>query len=118
MIVLSIVIFLCTVTMLISICIGLVLFKGYTVIKDYKKKEEDLTCLHAKIKELENDMIQQLKNNSINHHNSTLNPKYDLPPPTIMNDNKIYSQQEFSREINSGKFEMSSMLQSKLNQKK
>lgn len=91
---------------------------GYTLINDSKKREEDLTCLHSKIKELESDIIQSVQNNSIDNHNSTPSQKYALPPPKIINDSKIYSQQEFSREINSGKFAMSSMLQSKLNEKK
>lgn len=105
---LNIVVFLCIVTVLTSIFIGFILLKGYTLIKDYKKKEEDFTYLHSKIKELEDDIIQPMKNNSI------LNQKHDIFTPKIKIDNKIYSKQEFFKEINNGKIQISSMLQSKL----
>lgn len=114
------IIFLCIVTVFTAIFIGLVLFKGYTLMKDYKKGIEDLTCFHSKIKELEDVITQPVQNNSVDNHNnnSIPNQKYDLLAPKVISDNKVYSQEEFSREINSGKFQMSPMLQSKLYEKK
>lgn len=115
---LNISILLCIVALFTTMLIGLVFFIGYTLMKDYKKEVENLTCLHSKIKELEDGIIQQVQDNSINNHNNSIpNQKNDLPAPKIILDNKIYSQQEFSKEVNSGKFQMSPMLQSKLNKK-
>lgn len=111
-------IFFYTVTVLISIFIGFVLSKGYTLLKDYKKREEDLAYLHSQIKELKDGIIRPVQNNTIsNHNNSIPNQKYNLPAPKIILDNKAYSQQEFFREINNGKFQISPMLQSKLHAK-
>lgn len=103
--------FLCIVTMLISISIGFALLKSYALIKYHIKREEDFTYLHSKLKELEDGGTQPVQNNT------TLNRKYDLPIPKITSDNKIYSQDEFYKEINNGNFQMSPMLQSKLYEK-
>ena len=104
-------IFIYTVTVLLSIFIGFALFKGYTLLKYYKKGEEDLIYLHSQIQELKDAIIEPVQNNSIS------NQKHDRPSPKIILDNKIYSQQEFFKEINSGNFQMSSMLQSQLYEK-
>lgn len=101
---LNMVIFLCIATVLISIFIGIVLYKEYTLIKYYIKR-----------KELDDGIIQPTKNNPINNYmNRIPNQRHNLPAPKVIHDNKIYSQQEFSKEINSGKFQISPMLQSKL----
>lgn len=113
------VIFLCIVTVLILIFIGFVLFKGYPLIKYYKKRDEDFTYLHSKIKELEDGITQPVKNIPTNNHNNSIpNQKRDQATPKIITDNRIYSQQEFFKEINSGKYQMSPALQSKLYKKK
>lgn len=96
------VIFLYIATVTILVFVGLVLLKGYIIMEDYKKK-------------LENSTIQQIQNNSINNHNKqVLTQKQNLPTPKIILDKKVYSQQQFSKEINSGNFQISPMLQSKL----
>ena len=103
--------FLYTITVITSIFIGFILSKEYTLLKDYKKNEEDLAYLDSQIKELKNEITQSIQGNTITSQ------KHDPHPPNVILDNKIYSQQEFSKEINSGKFQMSSMLQSKLHEK-
>lgn len=97
-----------TVTVVISIFIGLILSKEYALLKDHKKRNEDLIDLHSQIKELKDPIIQPVQNNRIPSQ------KHDLPAPKIILDNKTYSQQEFFKEINNGRFQISPMLQSKL----
>jgi len=116
--VLNISVFLCIVALFTSILMGLVLLMGYTLIKDYKKEVENLTYSHSKIKELEDIITQTTQKSSNNNSSSSIsNQKYDLLAPKIILDNKIYSQQEFSKETNNGKFQMNPMLQSKLYKK-
>lgn len=105
------VVFFYIVGVLIPIFIGFILFKEYTLLRDNKKREEELSYLHLEIKGLKDSLIQSAQNNSIP------NQKQDASSPKIILDNKIYSQQEFSKEIHSGNFQMSSMLQSKLDKK-
>lgn len=100
------------------IFIGFVLFKGYILVKDYKKEIGNLTYSHSKIKELEDEIIQLAENTTINNHNSIISDqKHNLPAPKIILDNRTYSQQEFSKETTIGRFQMSPMLQSKLYKK-